>query len=261
LSPSSQTKQVRQREDIRRRLERYVYVIEFTSGTVKVGQTASPQKRVAQHDKAAQAHRHSVVRSWVSAPHFEYATNETALIAFCEERWKVAAGREAFEAADFDSVVEYAQGLPYSRVTEDELNARVAHGDAISAGFDAALEHRVVMTKLGEFREKAELIASLTNDENRWAASDTFYGLAKEAMALTPAAWVIEDPTAAERYLISRGTAPERARKNAAEFELNFRTLYAIEYLREAESFEDIARFCDATTSGPAQQQLGGGES
>ncbi|WP_405673128.1 hypothetical protein [Streptomyces sp. NBC_01530] len=256
MSPSSPESR-RYRELIRRELERYVYVIEFTSGTVKVGQTRDARKRIGQHAAAAQAHGHTVARTWVSIPHVGFAATESSLIAFCEERWVVAAGREAFEAGDFDSVVEYAQGLPYERLPEDRLTARLAERDAAMAKAEASYDHKVAMAKLEELTGKVRLIAPLVNDENRWAASDAFYEMAKEAMALSPAPWGEEDPMAAERYLISRGTRPELARKNAAEFELNFRTLYAIEYLREAESFEDIARFCDNATAGPAQQRFG----
>lgn len=247
----------RKRELIRRDLERYVYVIEFTSGTVKVGQARDAQKRIGQHAKTAQAHGHSAARTWMSIPHVGYAANESALIAFCEERWAIAAGREAFAAGDFDSVVEHAQGLHYERLPEDQLTAWLTEREIAEARAHASFDHKVAMAKLEELTGKVRLIAPLVNDENRWAASDAFYEMAKEAMALSPAPWADEDPTAAERYLVGRGTRPELARKNAAEFELNFRTLYAIEYLREAESFEDIARFCDNATAGPAQQRLG----
>jgi predicted GIY-YIG superfamily endonuclease len=248
----------RQRELIRREFERYVYVIEFTSGTVKVGQTRDARRRIGEHSKAAQAHGHTAARTWVSVPHTGYSANESALIAFCEERWTTAVGREAFEAADFNAVVEYAQGLPYERLPEDTLAARVAEREAASARGHASFEHKAAMAKLKELTDKVRLIVPLVNDGNRWAASDAFYEMAKEAMALSPAPWGDEDPTASERYLLARGTRSELARKNAADFELNFRTLYAIEYLREAQSFEDIARFCDNVTAGPQQLGLGG---
>lgn len=257
MSPSSPESH-RHRELIRRELERYVYVIEFTSGTVKVGQTRDARRRIGEHSKAAQAHGHTAARTWVSIPHVGYAANESALIAFCEERWTAAVGREAFEAANFDVVVEYAQGLPYERLPEEVLTVRVADYYAASARGRASFEHKTAMAKLEEITGKVRLIAPLVNDENRWAASDAFYEMAKEVMALSPAPWADEDPTAAERYLIGRGARPEVARKSAAEFELNFRTLYAIEYQREASSFEDIARFCDNATAGPAQLGLDG---
>lgn len=250
-SPESQ----RHRELIRRELERYVYVIEFTSGTIKVGQARDAKKRISQHVKAAQAHGHSAVRTWVSIPHVGFAANESALIAFCGERWAVAVGLEAFEGADYDAVVEYAQSLPCERLPEDQLSARLAERDEVVARAHASYDHKAAMAKLKEITEKVRLIAPLVNDENRWAASDVFFGMVKEAVALSSAPWVDEDPTAAERYLMSRGTRPELAQKNAAEFELSFRALYLIEYHREPESFDDIAEFCNRVTA-PAGTHL-----
>jgi hypothetical protein len=253
--------------------ERFVYVIEFTSGTVKVGQTANPQGRLHSHKQGARAHGHAIARSWVSAPHVNYDANEQALIAFCSARWSTSSGHEYFANANFDQVVEHAHALPFRRLTAEE-EARLdtqgkEHADAFIAALKAGLgkpdtgsgtiEHQQVMDQLGTIREKVELIALLVNDENRSAACDAFYELAKQATALTPPEWADEDPTAAERYLISKGTPPERARRTAAEFELNFRTLFVMEFLREAESFEDIARFCDEATADPAQQRLAGG--
>ncbi|WP_045562338.1 GIY-YIG nuclease family protein [Streptomyces sp. FxanaA7] len=255
----SQTDRLRrERENIRTSLERHVYVLAFTSGTVKVGQTRNPVNRFKEHGKAAEAHGHTITRSWASTPHIEFRENESALIGFCSDRWGAASGREAFRGADFDAVVEYAQGLPYSRVAEAELDARQTRYGKIGAELDADREHRLVMARLGELGERAELVGSLANDENRWAACDAIYALAKEGVSLTPAPWATEDPTAAERYLSARGTKPELARRNAAEFELSFRTLFLIEHHREPISFEEIARFCDSVTAGPTQLGLGG---
>jgi hypothetical protein len=110
------------RERFRADAERYIYVIEFTTGVVKVGQASHKEQRVADHTRTAQKHGTAVARSWVSAEHQEYAQNETALIAFCAERWPLAGGREYFANADYDEVVEYAGGLPMTRLTEADLD-------------------------------------------------------------------------------------------------------------------------------------------
>lgn len=257
IIPSDGSRETQALERLRRDIERYIYVVEFTSGSVKVGQTGNPNKRIGQHSMAAQAHGHSASRTWVSGPHIEYVANEAALIAFCEERWSVAVGHETFEAADFASILEYAQGLPYGRIAEGELRARSAERASALAWAHAAFNGKAALAKLGVLAEKAELIAPLVNDQNRWAACDAIYELAREGVSLSPSPWSDEDPTAAERYLSARGADLALARENAAEFELNFRTLYLIEYRREPESFEDLARFCDAVT-GPVQGELGG---
>lgn len=259
MSTSSQIDRLhRERENIRTGLERYVYVLEFTSGVIKVGQTRNPLNRFKEHANAARTHGHAITRSWASLPGIEFHENELALITFCSERWTVTSGREAFDSADFDTIVEYAQGLPCTRVTEVELDARQARYREVGAELHAVREHRLVIARLDELGERAELVGSLVNSHNRWTACDAVYDLAKEGVSLTVSPWASEDPTAAERYLTARGAKPEYARRNAAEFELNFRTLFLIQYRREPNSFEDIARFCDNLTAGPTQLGLDG---
>lgn len=246
------------RGQIRRSLERYVYVIEFSSGTVKVGQTANPRARLGEHDNAAQAHGHTIQRSWVSAPHTAYKENEGALIAFGAERWPNAVGREAFTDADYEVIVEFALGLQYERLSEGDMVALLTRAETVQAEWDKGRQHRLATTEMAALQEKVELLAPLVNDENRWAACDSFFEILKKAIELEPAPWGHEDPTAAERYLTTRGATSSHARATAAEFELNFRALFALKYRREAKSFEEIARFCDSVTAGPAQLDLGG---
>lgn len=251
--PSRPTSSV-ELDKLRRRLEGYVYVIKFSSGTVKVGQTSDPGRRFSEHAKAAQVHGRLVTQSWVSTPHVEVKANEDALISYCAERWEESGGRESFANADYLAVVEYAQGLPYARPTAAELMSQLARHNRIQARWDDARQSRATAIRLTDVREKVALMAPLVNDENRWAASNSLFNLAKQVLALTPPAWAEEDPTAAERYLAGRGADSGLVRQNAAEFELNYRTLYAIRYQREASAFEDIARYCDAMTAGPQQQ-------
>ncbi|MFD5027058.1 hypothetical protein [Streptomyces sp. NPDC058373] len=258
-----------EREQVRHRAERYVYVIEFSSGIVKVGQSGRPQARVREHEKAAAMHGHTILRRWVSAPHTGCDANEKLLIAFAAERWPASSGREAFTDAHYDEIVEFAAGLQYERLSEAELDARLAHAASVGVAWEKAAKHRRTnwaeaaqhrQDALGmeELTEQVKLIASLANDENRWAACDAMYDALKKVVALDGAPWAAEDPTAAERYLVARGCPLGRATEKAAEFELNFRALFALEYGREAHSFEEIARFCDRTTSDPTQLDLGG---
>ncbi|MET8985920.1 hypothetical protein ABZW49_10765 [Nonomuraea wenchangensis] len=110
------------RERFRANAERYIYVVEFATGVVKVGRASHKEHRVADHARTAEKHGVPVVRSWVSEEHQEYAENETALIAFCTERWPLAGGKEYFANADYDEVVRYASNLPMTRLTEADLD-------------------------------------------------------------------------------------------------------------------------------------------
>jgi hypothetical protein len=115
------------RDRYRRNFEQYIYVIEFTSGVVKVGRTNTPQKRLAKHARTAQSHGVTISRSWFSTPHTGYGKNEMALIAFCAERWDISGGREYFGAADYEEIVQYANTLPMIALTEADIDKQAEH--------------------------------------------------------------------------------------------------------------------------------------
>jgi hypothetical protein len=64
----------------------YVYVIEFNSGTVKVGHSRNPQTRVKLVAGAARPHGIAVTRQWISQPHLDSQRNEEHLLTFCRGR-------------------------------------------------------------------------------------------------------------------------------------------------------------------------------
>lgn len=68
-----------------------IYVIEFSTGTIKVGKATDVQARLRQHEKEAARGGFSVVRGWVSLWHVgTYDSAERELIAWAK---KHAAGR------------------------------------------------------------------------------------------------------------------------------------------------------------------------
>lgn len=104
-----------------------VYVIQFSSGVLKVGQTSNPKARLADHAKVARAHGHGVEETLISPPHTNYLANERALITFCSARWSLIAGREYFADADIEEVVRFVETLTFTAPTcEQELAAAVA---------------------------------------------------------------------------------------------------------------------------------------
>lgn len=58
----------------------YVYVTEFSDGTVKVGKTMAPPRRLAEHTSAAARFGISVTRTWTSFQHRDYDQTETLLL-------------------------------------------------------------------------------------------------------------------------------------------------------------------------------------
>lgn len=244
-------------EEYRQLHERYIYVIEFASRTVKVGQTKNATVRLADHVKSATTHSDSVTRSWFSGPHLDYRENERHLIAFCAQRWKLTVGTEFFRDADFDEVLAHAQGLPYRRLTQAEIieavRASILHREAVRAEFDARAELTARLRATDSAKQRLELVASLANDDNRPEASAATYEIVKDLFSREPSPWAISDPTAAQRYLVACGASVEAAQRTAPEFELGMRALYAMSCGQEAEFFDDIARFCAPLMTGEAR--------
>ncbi len=89
-----------------------IYVVEFGNGTLKVGRSGDPKRRVKNHEYLARRKGTEVSRAWTSGWHLAARNNETALIYHCHsyEGSKVT-GREWFTGVDYASVVDYAESL------------------------------------------------------------------------------------------------------------------------------------------------------
>ena len=86
----------------------HLYAIEFSSGTLKVGQSRSIARRIAAHVAAAAAHGVTADCIWISEPVDHLDARERDLLAFCAARWRLASGGEHFRRADIAKVVEQA---------------------------------------------------------------------------------------------------------------------------------------------------------
>lgn len=91
----------RLRWEMRRRFDPgHLYVVQFESGVLKVGKSARPEKRLANHAKTG-----PVVDSWVSAHHLGISVTEGEVIKYCNESGALFAGREYFSGLQFWPVV------------------------------------------------------------------------------------------------------------------------------------------------------------
>ncbi len=86
----------------------HLYAIEFSSGTVKVGQSRAVDRRIATHLAAAGAHNVTADRIWVSESVDRLDERERELLAFCHRHWAVTAGGEYFRHADVEKIIEQA---------------------------------------------------------------------------------------------------------------------------------------------------------
>ncbi|MEV7975388.1 hypothetical protein [Streptomyces sp. NPDC086519] len=135
------------------RLGRYVYVIEFSSGVVKVGMASSAATRFAQHNNAARIHGSSIDRHWVSPPHVRAGANEKALIEFCKRRADVVHGAEYFTGVEFDDVVTHAKGLSFPILSKREREQVTVDAQrtakSIVNGFGRTVKLPPLMTRSG----------------------------------------------------------------------------------------------------------------
>jgi hypothetical protein len=94
----------------------YLYVIRFSTGVVKVGQTAHPRRRLFEHRRDAAAYKVNVVRFWISEAHPNFLANETMLINLCAGV-SARAKREYFHEVEFDVAVGLASSLATEAVS------------------------------------------------------------------------------------------------------------------------------------------------
>lgn len=124
---------------------RRLYVIAFTSGTLKVGRAVNVGTRLQDHIRDAAVHGHDVTASWTSELHSNFRETEQSLIDFCSSRWTPLA-REYFRDADYDEVVAFAKGIAYdpSEVTENsaKAEARAARTAQLDRFFTSVEGHK-----------------------------------------------------------------------------------------------------------------------
>ncbi len=96
----------------RRKHEGYVYVVQFCTGRIKIGQTTVPFARLRDHATAAETFGRTLTRAWLSKPHVNYAESEEILLDRARRiGGPSATGREYFDNVDFDEISHIASAL------------------------------------------------------------------------------------------------------------------------------------------------------
>lgn len=90
-----------------------VYVVEFSSGLVKVGRSQNVRRRVSQHRGTAEAMDLSLARVWVSPPHENHTETERELIAFGIARATRRIRDEYFVGCTFERFMDCVRRLEY----------------------------------------------------------------------------------------------------------------------------------------------------
>lgn len=91
----------------------HIYVIEFSTGAVKVGMATDLARRLAQHTKAAHSVGASVARTWTGERLDGVRYVEDRMIDFCRSLGDRTAGAEWFIGLDFDAVVNYYNSVDW----------------------------------------------------------------------------------------------------------------------------------------------------
>lgn len=102
----------------------YVYVLEFSTGIVKVGKTRNPRACIATHVDDARKFGATVDQLWLSEWHENYSDNERALLRALGGD-SVAHGNEYLRISFMDAV-DAAKRLSLTVLTEQEQAARDA---------------------------------------------------------------------------------------------------------------------------------------
>lgn len=99
--------------------EGYLYVLEFSTSSIKVGMTEDPRRRLGQHLGEAKAFGVYVVNYWISPSCHNFKANETRLINACTRVSKQRSRKEYFHDVPYTQAVGFAGELSYfSKNTE-----------------------------------------------------------------------------------------------------------------------------------------------
>lgn len=149
--------------------EAFVYILSSAQGTVKVGFTSHPERRLRTHAAAAATFDGEIVATWLSPPHIDAERSERALIRYCEARATAALGNEVFRGVPYGEVVRFAECLPFKRAssympTVEDL-ARHRANTHSAKRFGAQLRS---LAPSAEFIERVELGDLVVLDRAAW---------------------------------------------------------------------------------------------
>lgn len=117
----------------------YIYVIEFSTGVVKVGRSINPTQRLATHARVARVHGVDIRQSWISERHHGCRETERKLIEFCRRRG-TQIDDEHFRNIAFEEVRFVAQLLAEIATNAELLASRVADDAKRRAHLDKLID-------------------------------------------------------------------------------------------------------------------------
>lgn len=202
----------------------HLYVVEFSTGIIKVGRANKVEQRMKTHGNGAALHLASIARSWVSRRHLNFIENEERLIFSCREIYgEPFVGKEAFKDADFEGVRYMAECLPLQTVADT-----------------ATPEVLVALW------QKAEAIVRRVDDLGMDACREAMFEIVEQIARLTPAPWRESDPYAAANYLLAKSDNIFDLYGRANHFERSARALFVLYEERWPVTFEEMVEWLDS---------------
>lgn len=104
----------------------FVYVIEFSDKTIKVGCTRDLAARSLKHKRDGEKFGLTVTRQWGSQAHRDYKPTEKLLKEFAARESRLQGGSEYFSGLSFESAVEFVESLPIRPSTAEQVEAFLA---------------------------------------------------------------------------------------------------------------------------------------
>ncbi|MEN6544521.1 MAG: hypothetical protein ABFE07_00595 [Armatimonadia bacterium] len=115
----------------------YIYILELSTGLVKVGKTRSPRDRIKSHLDSAARFGASITNFWISDQHDNFSDNEAALIAALGNP---VHGAEFFRVT-YPDAKAIATSLDFHRLTDEERRSKDEISSARAAAKAMGLVH------------------------------------------------------------------------------------------------------------------------
>ena len=144
----------------------YVYIVEFTDGTLKVGRANDLRVRLSRHLGDAEKFNLSIARWWGSPLHRNYASNEKKLIDFAVGEGERSGGREYFTGVSFSAIRSFASSLPMSPTSPGLAAAEIKSDEERDKAFIAHLFPEPEYRQVRVYEEVAANALELFFDES-----------------------------------------------------------------------------------------------
>jgi hypothetical protein len=142
----------------------FLYIVQFDTGSIKVGRTANPVARLKAHAAAARTQGVQVTAQWVSQAVPAAPDMERKLLGFCSSRYASLNGGEYFASAVAQEVLTHAESLSLQMTQVDVFSGQEGRpkvGTKVEVRLPAEVLAQVDERAATENVSRAEMIRKL----------------------------------------------------------------------------------------------------